>query len=93
MRSEYIARSQQERCAGERTKGNLVREFHSAGEHVLVRQAPYVLGRFHQIGEILISVNGLRGGSFDTALHQVYPYQINRIGLKLQVISQNFPTL
>ena len=30
MRSEYIACSQQERCAGERTKGNLVREFHSA---------------------------------------------------------------
>ena len=30
MRSEYIARSQQERRAGERTKRNLVREFHSA---------------------------------------------------------------
>ena len=93
MRSEYTARSQQERRTGERTKRNLVREFHSGAEHVLVRQAPYVLGRFHQIGEILISVNGLRGSSFDTALHQIYSYQINWIGPKLQVISQNFRTL
>jgi hypothetical protein len=57
MRPKYIARGKQERRASDRTKSDLVREFHSAGEEVLAWVSRYVQPAFHRISEILISVN------------------------------------
>ena len=71
MRSESVARSKQKRRASECTKVDLIRGFHSAAGTRSIQPTPYVLGRCHQIGEILISVNRAGSEPHHPALHHI----------------------